>query len=223
MAITGWQAARDEALRRIRARDWPPGSRIPDEADLAAEWGVARATVNRALRDLADAGYLDRRRKGGTRVPVTPVRMATFAISIIRHDIEARGQVPGYRLLSDRIAPVPEALHAQLGAGAMRHVVALHTADGAPFCLEDRWLAPRIAEGIRFDTLSANEWLVGNVSFAEGTLAFHAIAADDALVRALACAPGAALLALDRETRDLAPITWVRLVYAPGYRMETGL
>ena len=109
MAITGWQAARDEALRRIRARDWPPGSRIPDEADLAAEWGVARATVNRALRDLADAGYLDRRRKGGTRVPVTPVRMATFAISIIRHDIEARGQVPGYRLLSDRIAPVPEA------------------------------------------------------------------------------------------------------------------
>ncbi|MCC0078580.1 MAG: UTRA domain-containing protein [Rhodobacter sp.] len=223
MAITGWQAARDEALRRIRARDWPPGGRIPDEADLAAEWGVARATVNRALRDLAEAGYLERRRKGGTRVPLTPVRKATFAIPIIRQDIEARGQTPGYRLLSDRSDTVPAALRDRLGDGPMRHVTALHLADGTPYCLEDRWLSPRVAEGIRFDTLSANEWLVGNVTFSEGTLAFHAIAADAPLAQTLGCDPGAALLAVDRETRDQGPITWVRLIYAPGYRMETGL
>jgi GntR family transcriptional regulator, histidine utilization repressor len=46
--------------------------------------GCARATVNRALRDLAEAGLLERRRKGGTRVPLTPVRKATFEIAIIR-------------------------------------------------------------------------------------------------------------------------------------------
>jgi GntR family histidine utilization transcriptional repressor len=31
-----WQAVRDEALRRIKTRQWEAGARIPDEADLAA-------------------------------------------------------------------------------------------------------------------------------------------------------------------------------------------
>ena len=219
----GWQDVRDEALRRIRARIWAPGDRIPDEAALADELGCARATVNRALRDLAEAGLLERRRKGGTRVPLTPVRKATFAIAIIRQDIEARGQVPGYRLLSDALEPVPEALRARLGDGPLRHVTALHTADGAGFCLEDRWLNPAVVAGISFTTLSANEWLVGNVSFAEGTLAFHAVTATSELARDLGCREGDALLALDRETRSQAPITWVRLVYAPGHRVQADL
>lgn len=219
----GWQEVRDEALRRIRARDWPPGARIPDEAALAAELGCTRVTVNRALRDLAEAGLLERRRKGGTRVPLMPVRRAVLSIPIIRQDIAARGQVPGYRLLSDRPEPAPEAVRQALGDGALRHVVALHLADGAPYCLEDRWLGAGQAEGVSFATLSANEWLVGNVSYAEASLAFAALPADATLAAALGCAERAALLVLERQTRGEAPITWVRLVYAPGHRVEAGL
>ena len=51
----GWEDIRAEVLRRIRARDWPPGALIPGEEALAEEFGVARATVNRALRDLAES------------------------------------------------------------------------------------------------------------------------------------------------------------------------
>ncbi len=221
-----WQAVRDAALQRIRSRDWPPGARIPDEADLAAEWGCARATVNRALRDLAEAGLLERRRKGGTRVPLTPVRKATFSIPIIRQDIAARGQTPGYRLIADTLARPTDDIRAALGPGTpatLRRITALHSADGAPFCFEDRWLNPAVAEGIAFDQLSANEWLVANATFTDGTLAFHALQADTALAQMLDCAPGTALLVLDRTTRGAAPITWVRLHYAPGYRAQTAL
>lgn len=224
---TGWQAVRDEALRRIRSREWPAGARIPDEADLARELGCARTTVNRALRDLAGAGLLERRRRGGTRVPLTPVRKAIFSITIIRQDIAARAQVPGYRLLSDALAEVPQAVRRALGAEAppaMRHILALHLADGAPYCLEDRWLAPEIAAGARFDTQSANEWLVQNVSFIAGSLSFQAIGAEPAQARALGCPTGAALLALERTTQgETGPITAVRLLYAPGHRVETDL
>ena len=45
---------------------------IPGEEALAREFGCARATVNRALRDLAEAGVLERRRKAGTRVALQP-------------------------------------------------------------------------------------------------------------------------------------------------------
>ena len=219
---SGWQQVRDEALRRIRARVWAPGDRIPDEAALAAELGCARATVNRALRDLAEAGLLERRRKGGTRVPLTPVRRAVLTIPIIRQDIAERGQTPGYRLLTDRIEPAPEAVREAMGDVPLRHVQALHLAEGAPFCLEDRWLNPAVAPGVTFEHLSANEWLVGNVSYAEASLTFAALPADAPMAGALRCAEGAALLVLERATRGEAPITWVRLVYAPGHRVEAG-
>ena len=223
----GWQSVRDEALRRIRSRDWPPGARIPDEAALAAELGCARATVNRALRDLAGAGLLDRRRKGGTRVPLTPVRKATFEIAIIRADIATRGQEPGYALLSDALELTPDDVQRALGAGTpevMRHIRALHRADGVPFCLEDRWLNPATApQDIRFATISANEWLVQSVTFSAGGLTFGALAAEAETAGLLGCAPGTALLVLDRTTRAEAPITWVRLTYAPGHTMHTAL
>ena len=222
-----WQEVRAEAQRRIRAGLWPPGARIPDEADLAVELGCARATVNRALRDLAGAGLLERRRKGGTRVPETPVRRAVLEIPIIRRDVEGRGLRHGYRLLSDRPAPLPAqvAAHLALPAGQVwRHVLALHLADGAPFCHEDRWLNPDRVAGVDFAALSANEWLVRNIPYSGGSFACGALALDAGTAALLAAPPGAAVLAIDRATSSEAgPITWVRLTYAPGYRMEAAL
>ncbi|OXH91495.1 histidine utilization repressor, partial [Burkholderia multivorans] len=36
--------------QKTEAGEWRPGDRIPSELDLAAQFGVARMTVNRALR-----------------------------------------------------------------------------------------------------------------------------------------------------------------------------
>lgn len=225
-----WQAIQQEALRRIRDREWKPGEMIPHEAALAEEFGCARATVNRALRELAEAGFLERRRKAGTRVPLNPVRKATFEIPIIRHDVAARGAVHGYRLLGLAEEPVPAEVTAllRLPAGTrLLHLVALHLADDAPFCLEDRWLNPGAVPGLAeadFTAISANEWLVQNTPLSGGGIAFFALPADARLAQTLGCAPGTALFAIDRTTwAGAVPITAVRLTYAPGYRMVTAI
>lgn len=224
-----WQAIRTEALRRIHSGLWAPGARIPDEAELAAEFRCARATVNRALRSLAEDGLLDRRRKGGTRVPTTPVRKATFEIAIIRQDVEGRGQDYGYELIDDRLVPPTADARAALdlpGDAPLRHVTALHLANGQPFCLEDRWLNPDLVKigEVAFDELSANEWLVRNLAYSGGSIGFLALAADRDLAKRLGCAEGTALFGIERTTRNpSAPITFVRLIYAPGYRMEATL
>ena len=83
-AIKSWQAVLDEVRRRIVRREWKPGDFIPHEADLAKQFGCARATVNRALRDLAEEGLLDRRRRAGTQVALNPVRKARLDIQVIR-------------------------------------------------------------------------------------------------------------------------------------------
>src|SRR6056297_1889477 len=164
-----WQAIQDEVLRRIHAREWPPGHVIPGEADLAQEFGCARATVNRALRALAEAGILERRRKAGTRVALHPISRATVDIPVIRQEIIGRGQAYAYRCLGrSRTRPpskVAERLGTQTGVDCL-HVSALHLASRAPFVFEDRWInlstAPTAAEQ-SFDTLSANEWLLANI------------------------------------------------------------
>lgn len=224
-----WQSVRAEALRRIASREWLPGRLIPKEAELAQELGCARATVNRALQDLADAGYLDRRRKGGTRVAETPVRRAVFEIAIIRQEVEQSGASYDYALLVDRIERLPDDLAATLGQPCgtrWRHVIALHSAGKRPFCLEDRWLNPQLVrqEQADFTSLSANEWLVRNVPFSAGELAFQARKADTALASRLGCARGNAVFAVDRITRTHdTVVTAVTLTYAPGYRLTTRL
>ena len=67
-----WQFVQEDVLARIQNGTWPAGELIPTETELAAEYGCARATVNRALQVLADSGILERRRKVGTRVVVLP-------------------------------------------------------------------------------------------------------------------------------------------------------
>ncbi|TDD13549.1 GntR family transcriptional regulator [Nonomuraea diastatica] len=53
---------------RIRSGHWGPGTRIPTEVELCKEFEVSRITVQRALRDLADAGLIVRFRKRGSFV-----------------------------------------------------------------------------------------------------------------------------------------------------------
>jgi GntR family histidine utilization transcriptional repressor len=228
MSGTGWEDVRAEVLRRIRARVWGPGVVIPGEEALAVEFGVARATVNRALRDLAEAGLLERRRKAGTRVAMLPVRKATLEISIIRQEVEARGESYAFRLLEQRMEAVSLPIASRLGVAEgqrMCFVETLHLAAGRPFAHEVRWLNPGALPGgvvPEFGAISANEWLVQNIAYATGDIAFSAESAGAREAEALAIAPGTAVFVTERTTwASEAPITFVRLVHAPGYRLQT--
>ena len=228
--MTGWEDVRAEVLRRIRARDWPPGAVIPGEEALAVEFGVARATVNRALRDLAEAGLLERRRKAGTRVALLPVRRATLDIPVIRQEVEARGESYGHRVLARRVEAVSLAVALRMGVAegtALLFLETLHLAGGRPFAHEVRWLNPLVVPGgviPDFDRISANEWLVQNVAYTTGDIAFSAEAASPEEAAALGISAGDPVFVTERMTWAAeAPITFVRLLHGPGYRLRTML
>lgn len=215
-----------EVLARIRSNHWAPGAMIPGEVDLAAEFGCARATVNRAMRELSDEGIIDRRRKSGTRVKMSPVRQVRFEIPLIRAEIEATGAAYRYALVSREVVVAPDWLRARLvlSPGArMLHLECMHYGDGVPFQFEDRWInlaTVPIAETADFDAANPNEWLVQQVPFTDAEIRFSATAADETLSRFLLLAPNSPVFTVDRTTWiSSQPVTNARLYFASGYQM----
>jgi GntR family histidine utilization transcriptional repressor len=219
-----------EVLRRIRARLWPPGALLPPETELAAEFGVARATVNRALRELAEEGVIDRRRRAGTRVSAAPVRRARFDIPQTRAQVEATGAAYRYARVARGEGPVPDWLAAELGldpGSRAVHVEAMHYASGRPWQFEERWVfldTVPAAAAEPFDTVGPNEWLVARLPFSEAEMAFSAARAEARLAGFLGLAEGDPVFRAERTTwLEGRPVTRARLSYPPGFRMVTRL
>ena len=59
-AIVGyvWLAVADHLEARIRAGEWPPGERLPNERALAGEYDVADGTIRRAFTELRARGVI---------------------------------------------------------------------------------------------------------------------------------------------------------------------
>lgn len=222
-----WTDVRDAVRARILDRTYAPGDKLPRDEDIAAELGCARATVHRAMQELAQTGLVERKRKGGTQVRANPVTRATFDIPITRLEVEGRGAKYDYQLISQEIAPAPPPILARFGIqrpADMLHVKALHLADNRPYIFEDRWVDttsnPDILS-VDLNTQSANEWLVHNKPYSRVDVRFYAINAEGESAEHLATPAGSALLVIERTTwNGNDPITSVQSVAAPGYQLS---
>jgi GntR family histidine utilization transcriptional repressor len=127
---------------RILSGEWPPGARVPTEAELQAEYGCARMTVSKALTDLSARGLIVRRRRAGSVVARPPVHSAVLDIPDIAAEIETRGMAYGYELLQRGVRAGTDD-EAWLGDRGVLELACLHRADGGRAV--QRGLARRLA------------------------------------------------------------------------------
>jgi len=217
-----------DILSKIVQGVWAPGSLVPNEVALAETYACARATVNRAMRELSDEGIIERKRKAGTRVRMTPVRQAKFDIPLVRREIEQHGAAYRYALVNSEPKKAPNWLRALLKlnvGGKVLHLECMHYADGVPYQFEDRWinlsLLPQ-AKDTDFSEVGPNEWLVSTIPFSDAEISFSAKSADEMLAEHLRCAKGDALFTTERSTWWKGEaVTYVRLTFQPGHRITT--
>lgn len=217
-------------LTRIRDNTLPPGANLPGEIDLAKEFGCARATVNRAMRELVDEGILERKRKAGTKVKSSPTRRALFSIPIVREEITNTGQKYRYVLIANDVISSPGWLRARLNVKKdqpILHLRCMHYAGSDPYQFEDRWInlaaVPRAAD-FDFEDMGPNEWLVREVPFTEGELVFSATNASNEVANFLDTSDGTAIFTVERTTwLDKLGVTYARLYFARDHKMSTRL
>lgn len=224
--LNTWQAIRADVLSRIRSGEWAPGALIPTEQDLALQMGCARATVNRALRDLADSGIIERRRKVGTRVTARPTRRTRLDMPALRDEIEALGAEYGYRLTEAVIEPPMESAARALQVTDDRGVMlvrATYLADKQPYCCEMIWLNPRVLPDLdrtEFEVQSPHEWLARNVPVTQAKFAILSESASAATAQQLGLAPGTPVLVIERTNScEGVPVSYSRQFYPPRHRL----
>jgi GntR family histidine utilization transcriptional repressor len=216
---------RDDIRARILEGSWAPGDRLARETELAAAYGVSRMTMNKALNQLAQEGYLVRRKRGGTFVARERTQSAVLAIGTIAEEVAALGRAYRWQLLDrDRRYLVPADLHR---LGVRRRVVeeetvvlsGLHLADEAPFCLETRAInldaVPGAAQA-EFATEVPGQWLLRTMPWTTARHQVRAVNVTGGEARALGLGDGAAGLEILRKTQHGGDwVTYVRMLY-PG-------
>jgi GntR family transcriptional regulator len=136
--------------RRIASGQWPLGQRIPTVEELAAQCGVARATIRQALDILESERLIDRYRAKGTFVVRRPqpqlwCEVATdwSGLLMSREDaiIELHGDERG-----KQPAQVPHPIGTL--APSYRHLRRRHLRQGSPFLLADLYIDERLSSRI---------------------------------------------------------------------------
>lgn len=222
-----WQDIHDQIRDKIKNQVWSPGELIPGEVVLAEEFGCARTTVNRALRELANSGVVNRKRKAGTRVASQAAHKVTAEIPVIRLQVEEQQSMYRFSVLECRRLVPSKAVQTAMQLSAKTkalHIRCVHYADDHPFIYEDRWINTQTIPAVLntdLHEISVNEWLVRNVPFTNGEFVLEAIDANNTIAKALELDTNDAVLQSQRTTwLEGDSVTRVNLYYAPGYQMQ---
>jgi GntR family transcriptional regulator len=127
---------------RITSGELPPGSRIPSEPELIAQYGVSRTTVREAVGRLVQEGLLIRESGRGTFVAAAAPRQVEQQLGTLTgfaEDVELLGMRPGARVLAAGLVTLSAEAAGRLGlqAGAQAYrLTRVRLADDAPLSLE---------------------------------------------------------------------------------------
>jgi GntR family histidine utilization transcriptional repressor len=211
---------------RILTGEWAPGVRIPFEHELSAQYQCSRMTVNKALSELARAGWIERRRKVGSFVLRAPSRSAVLEIPDVKVEVAALGADYRFEILNRRQRRAIRTDAGRLegvGAGQIIDLTCRHWAGKRPFCLEERLInlsaTPEAADET-FSEIAPGAWLLARAPWTRAEHRIRALAADSRRAGLLEVAEATACLSIERRTwSGEAAVTHVRLTY-PGEAHE---
>ena len=221
-----YERIKSHILSKIESGDWRVSQRIPSENELVRLLGASRMTINRALRELTEAGYLDRLQGVGTFVATHRAHTHPLQIRNMADDIRRRGHDHSARVIAHESVRASneraESFNVRAGT-ELFHSLIVHLDNGVPIQLEDRFVNPSIAPeyldwDFHFDTPHAYLILVAPLQEVE-----HVVQAamPDAHARELLEMPAdEPCLIVRRRTWTRGVVASVATLSHPGSRFD---
>ncbi len=140
-----------EQSLRSRIAGLQPGSRLPSDAELCAEFGVSRMTARNAMQHLAVDGLVRRDPGRGSFVAQPPAHRRTNRLMTFSQEMRRAGRHPSSVVLNCVVRPSRPAESTSLGIPPREPVVflrRLRLADGQPIALETAVLVAECADPV---------------------------------------------------------------------------
>ncbi len=137
-----------------------PGTKLPNENELADRFGVSRATVREAVLGLLEAGYLVRRHGSGTYVTSAPrSRHALDSTVSYTSMIREAGHEPGETVIHKGVRAATELEHVLLGLDDSESVMELERvrlADRRPVIYSRDRIRASLLRGVAEEALDSS-------------------------------------------------------------------
>jgi GntR family transcriptional regulator len=189
---------------------WAPGSLLPTEEALCAQFGVSRVTVRRALADLQAEGFVQRRHGRGTYVR-DEVRSALPAMDLgLLQSLQQTARETQVQVLAVRTEHPPAQIRSLLQLAPDEptvHALRLRKSGDTPLMLTDAWVPERIGKKVTEAALKKKALylilLDQGLQFGRVIQEISAEAADPYRASMLRTAVSAPLIRLTRLLHDL--------------------
>lgn len=143
-----YRQVKDHIVKLINTGELKPDDRVPSEHSLVKTFGIARMTAHRALRELAEEGYVTRLAGVGTFVADARPHSDILQVRNIADEIRIRGHVHSAEIIVleeiEADQQVTERMQMRPGS-KLFHSVILHLESGNPIQLEERYVCPTLA------------------------------------------------------------------------------
>ena len=217
-----YERVREQLADEIERERRAAGSRLPPERAMAEHYGVSRATLRRALDELAQDGVVERV-PGGWAVASRVVGEPPNELMSFSEMAASRGLTPGGRVLERGVRPatMEEADALGLAPGApLFELERLRSMDAVPILVDRARVPIALASGIDqvdLEGTSLYEVLEDRYGIrpARARFTVEAIAADARRAKLLDLEPGQPLLRCEQQTEDESgrPIELCEMVY----------
>lgn len=223
-----YQQVKEYIVDKINNATLQPGMRIESEAELVASLNVSRMTVNRALRELAAEGKINRIQGKGTFVAEKKPQSALLEIKSIEREIRERGGVYScsvHLLQEEKAKPSIAASMDLKPYSEVFHSIIVHKDNNVPIQLGCRYINPQIAPeflGQDFTQCTVSDYLLklSPVSAVEHVV--EALIPDPWIRDLLEINASEPCLALYRKTWVDDKIATNSTFYYPGSRYTLG-
>jgi len=215
-----YQEIADE-LRDL-ARHAAPGSVLPSESELSAQFSASRVTIRRALELVRDDGLIAARQGFGWFVATEPVQQSLERLGTIEAQLETSGRDAVRQVVEFAFVDPPAHVSSVLAVSNVLRVKRLNLADGEPFAIVTVWCPAELGQKLSMEDVAQRpfyELLDVELRGATQTIGADSAEPDDAEL--LAVPIGAPLLKCRRITTDVEgrPVLMSEHLF-PAHRTE---
>jgi GntR family histidine utilization transcriptional repressor len=214
-------------LKLINDDTWQKDRKLPSEHELVKILSASRMTINRALRELANEGYINRVAGVGSFAAEAKPASHPLEIRNIAEEIVARGHTHSCKVIKiGEARATPEvAIQFAIAPGSrLFHSQVLHFESDRAIQFEDRFVLPTFAPDylkIEFDKTTTNEYLLKvspSIEKVEQTIA--AEQSSEELKKLLVLSEHEPSLILTRKTWVNNEVVTFSRLYHPAFNFQ---